>query len=458
MQFKSVFRKAAALAAAFAVIASASASPVRAQRTVVTWFVGLGTGTNAAQIDAQNALVERFNASQDQIELKINLAASNAVANDALATQINAGQAPDIVGPVGFSGANSFPGAWLDLQPLVDKVGYDLKQFPESLTAQYQSADGLIGIPFAVFPSVIYYNTELFDEAGLAYPPKAYGEKYVAADGTEKDWSWETLTELAMQLTVDANGNDANSPDFDGAKIEQYGFVEQWSLARSEFSTWGGAEFYDASTGKVTIPENWRAKAKWLHDGVWTKRFIPNSTAENSDLLKPTVFASGKTGMGRTQLWYTCCLGDLKANWDIAPMPTYNGNIYTLVDADTFRITKASKNQDAAFTVLQYLLGEGALDLLKVYAGFPARPDLQDTFIASLEESFGDKNWNVITEGLQYAVSPNHESDFPNYAKGMQRFSDFRTLLYGDTGKDIDVDAELDKLTADLETIIAEVK
>ena len=49
-----------------------SVSPAVAQdRTVVTWFVGLGTGTNEQQIEAQNALVEEFNNSQDEIELVI---------------------------------------------------------------------------------------------------------------------------------------------------------------------------------------------------------------------------------------------------------------------------------------------------------------------------------------------------------------------------------------------------
>ncbi len=59
---------------------------------------------------------------------------------------------------------------------------------------------------------------------------------------------------------------------------------------------------------------------------------------------------------------------------------------------------------------------------------------------------------------LEYAASPGHESDFPNFAKGMQRFSDFRTLLYGDTGKEIDLEAEINKLEADLQAIVDEVK
>jgi hypothetical protein len=46
----------------------------------ITWFVGLGTGTNEQQIEVQNQVVADFNASQDAIELVINIAGSNQTA------------------------------------------------------------------------------------------------------------------------------------------------------------------------------------------------------------------------------------------------------------------------------------------------------------------------------------------------------------------------------------------
>jgi len=319
----------------------AYAGPAKAQKTVVTWFVGLGTGTDSQQIEVQKKVVENFNASQDAIELKINIAASNQVAPPALGTLIASGNAPDIVGPVGFSGANLFTGQWLDLAPLVEKHKYDLKQFPQSLVDLYQEDGKLVGIPFAVFPGLIYVNKDLFDEAGLEYPPAKFGEKY-KLDDKEVDWDWTTVAEVAKRLTVDANGKDATEADFDTSKVEQFGFVHQWDTIRSDFSTFGGASVVDAS-GKVTIPENWRAAAKWLHAGLWTDKFIPNASYLNSDLLKPHAFASGKVAMARVMLWYTCCLADMKAKWDLAVMPSYNGTVYAPTDADTFRIHKTPR-------------------------------------------------------------------------------------------------------------------
>ena len=89
-------------------------------------------------------------------------------ANDALATEIASGNGPDIVGPVGIGGANAFHGQWLDLAPLIQKNNYDLSGFPQDAVNIYKLDEGQVGIPFAIYPSVLFYAKSLFDEAGLA--------------------------------------------------------------------------------------------------------------------------------------------------------------------------------------------------------------------------------------------------------------------------------------------------
>ena len=50
-----------------------AASPQSGEPVTVRWFVGLGTGTQPEQIAAQETVVEEFNASQDAIELQVEL-------------------------------------------------------------------------------------------------------------------------------------------------------------------------------------------------------------------------------------------------------------------------------------------------------------------------------------------------------------------------------------------------
>ena len=148
-----------------------SISVTAQERVQIRWYVGLGTGTNANQVEGQQAIVDDFNAEQDEIELILEVV-ENSQAYDVLATQIAAGNAPDIVGPMGSRGREGFGGAWLDLQPLIDAEGYDLSDFDPALIEFYRvPEEGQLGLPFAVFPSFTLYNIDLFDEAGIPYPP-----------------------------------------------------------------------------------------------------------------------------------------------------------------------------------------------------------------------------------------------------------------------------------------------
>ena len=147
-------------------------------KVCIRWFVGLGTGTDAPQIATQEEVVADFNASQDEIQLILEIVPYNS-ARDALSTQIASGAGPDIVGPVGWGGSNDFYGQWLDITPQIESSGFDTSIFDPALIKFYQTEEGQVGLPFAVFPGAMYFLPALFDEAGLAYPPQVYGEKYV---------------------------------------------------------------------------------------------------------------------------------------------------------------------------------------------------------------------------------------------------------------------------------------
>lgn len=441
--------------------------PAAAQEKVtVTWFVGLGTGTNDQQIEAQNAVVEAFNASQDEIELVLNIGASFETSRDTISTLIAAGTPPDIVGPVGVGGSNAFADQWADLTPFVESTGYDLSVFPDALVDLYRTPEGeLLGIPLAVFPSITYYNRGLFEEAGLNFPPQEFGAPYVMPDGTEVPWNYDTVREIAKILTVDANGNDATSADFDPEQIVQFGMNFQWAAMRLIWSDFQPEDWYDEETTTLTIPDSWRTATQWFHDGMWTEHFIPNTTYGSSELFGAgNVFQSGNLAMAVVPTWYTCCLGDSVGSfeWDIAVVPqSLDGEYHVATDADTFRMTKGSANPEAAFTALSYLLNEAVPTLAPVYGAFPARPEYQQTWIDSKDEQFNwGINWSVIPASLEYNNPGNqhHESDHPNWQKAYDRVASFLTLISGDTGADLDVNAELDTLQSDLQAIIDEVQ
>ncbi|MCB0130081.1 MAG: extracellular solute-binding protein [Caldilineaceae bacterium] len=445
-------------AAATEAEAPAEAPAPSGDRIQIRWFVGLGTGTNEAQIPTEEEVVRRFNEMQDEIELVVEIV-PNTSARDTLATQIASGNGPDIVGPVGWNGSNAFYGQYLDLGPFIELEGYDLSQFNEALVSMYQNEEGAqVGLPFAVFPAAVFFQRAAFDEAGLNYPPAAYGDKYVMPDGTEVDWTWDVVTELAKILTVDSAGNDATMGGFDANDISQYGFIFQWQTHPNYIGSYlGGAQSLLGEDGQtVTVPDSWVDSWKWWHDGMYGDQpFIPTGPVTQApEFGSGNAFASGKVAMAVTPAWYTCCIADAGDGWDLGVMPANNdGVINSRIDADTFRLLSDTKHPEEAFTVLSYLIGEASLDLLGVYGGMPARTADFDSWLQDKQEQFpGVTNWDPIAAGLSYPDVPTAEAWMPGYNEAWDRLVTLDSLMQNEA--DLDLDAEAVQLQADLQAIV----
>lgn len=294
-----------------------------------------------------------------------------------------------------------------------------------------------MGIPFATFPSFIFFNRDLFDEAGAPYPPQEFGATYTDWNGEERAWDFETFRDLAMYMTVDAAGNDASMAEFDPETVEQWGYVSQWNEARGHANIFGNGILVDAE-GNAQIPDAWAQGWNWHYNGIWQDHFIPNASQIGSDLLAAgNPFSSGRVAMAHTHLWYTCCVDSaLVANWDIGVVPSNGDSTVAKLHGDTFRLLSGSENPEAAFEVMTYLLGEASPELLQVYGGMPAREADQPSFFATLDERFPQGvNWDVAVASLAYADSPSHEANLPNYIVARDRIGAFQTLYEGNRRK-----------------------
>jgi multiple sugar transport system substrate-binding protein len=425
-------------------------------RTVIKWYVGLGTGGDPKQIDVQRKVVDQFNKSQDKTYLALQIV-DNKVASTTLATQIAAGNVPDVVGPVGTVGRATFDGNYLDLSDWIQSNGVDLSQYDPAVVKAYNvPGQGQIGIPFAVFPSFIYFNKDLFDEAGLPYPPQRFGDTYQG-----KEWNWDTLRDLAKQLTVDDKGNDATSQDFRPDSIVQFGFDLQYGTDPRAMATPFGANRLIDGAGRAQIPSNWLSAWNFFYDGMFRDHWMPNDPYRNSDVFgKGSVFNSGHLAMAYTHLWYTCCIdpvskGGKVKNWDIAVVPSYQGVTTAKLHADTFVIMKATRHPDEAFQVYRYLITNK--DLLDVYGAMPAIGEMQAGFFRGMDDKFAPVkvNWQVAVDSLAYPDVPNHEEGLPNFLKARQATTDFQTLI--DTTPGLDINTEAQKLQSTLQAIYDEV-
>jgi len=433
--------------------------------TSVRWFVGLGTGTDPAQIDLEQAVVDDFNASQNAIVLTLEVVPYDS-AKDTLATQIAAGVGPDIIGPVGWAGSNSFYGQWGDISPYLGD--FDTSIFNSALVDMYQTEEGQVGLPFAVYPSMMFFQPALFDEAGLAYPPQVYGEQYTL-EGAAVDWSWETVGEVAKLLTIDVNGNNSKSPDFDNTQVVQFGYSPVWE----NHPTYYGAYFTagsmlqgSAGAYSAVAPDEWKVAWQWIYDGMYGEQpYIPNGAVAGSpDFGSSNTFSSGKLAMAVLPNWYLCCLGDMvKAgfSFDLAAMPSYNGAVHGRVDADTFRVWKGSEHIAAAVEVIKYLTTDGidklvvgSADVPPAYGAVPAVTAKQQPFLdakAAQYPSVSQAGWDVMMAGLSYPDVPSAEGYMPNFNEAWARIGTFGDLM--NNTADLDLADAIATLEADLTVI-----
>jgi multiple sugar transport system substrate-binding protein len=425
---------------------------------LVRWFVGLGSGTNPNQITAQQNLVTKFNADQDKktsgdkIRLSLEIVQNN-TATDILKTEIASGNAPDLVGPVGIKGRAGFAGEFMDMGPLIKAAGFDTTVYPESLlgTMKDGQTGALLGIPYGVYPSYIFYNKDLFDEAGLKYPPTKVGDKYTMPDKSVVDWNWDTVRKLAMMLSVDKAGKDATEAGFDPTKQTQFGFEFQWTEGRRLASGFGSGSLVAADGKTAQFPDAWKIGWKWYYDGIWKDHFIATDAERNSDLLaKGNVISSGHVGMAHMFQWYVCCISPAvdKVNpsikhWDIAPMPMNAAGVTTApINIDTFTIDKNSPVPNQTFEAMVYIMKD--MDLLALYGGTPATGDALAYYHTNVDAPFakqfpGNKvNWQVALDMEKYTDAPNHEAEMPNYIKAMSDYTKVFTTLATTQGLDLD--------------------
>ncbi len=439
---------------------------------VVRWYCCLGAGDAPEQVAVETQVINDFNAAHSDVQIQGEFVIY-AQAYDTLATEIAGGNPPDIVGPVGFGGANAFSGHWLDLGPLIQQTGYDTSQFESSTIDFFKVGDHQEGLPFAIYPSELYYQRDAFAEIGINEPPHKYGDPYVAvgaaatalgvADGSSVPWDYDTARVIGMLLTVDQSGKDATQAGFDPGNIAQYGFEPQRDDLRGLGAFWGAGSLA-AADGTAQIPDQWSAAWKWYYDGMWNDHFIMDGSHFNDqNVWNPdgVPFCDGRVAMAENFLWSTYCMEGAGDNWDIAAVPGYNGSQTAAFNADTFRIWKETKNPDAAFTVLQYLLGDAAGPLTQIYGAMPAREALRQDFFDTLSSGFTLQqpvDWQVAIDGIDHADVPNFESPLPVNQSGDNTYNESVSAIntYAtrwDTQSGLDMDAQIAQMRQDLQTI-----
>lgn len=105
-----------------------------------------------------------------------------------------------------------------------------------------RGVDGKIyGLGLSNQLELMYYNKDIFDEAGLDYPPS----------NVEDAWTWEEFVDTAKKLTVDVNGKHPDEDGFNQSQVDQYGVafnsMYQFHYMWAAYANGGGIVSADGS-------------------------------------------------------------------------------------------------------------------------------------------------------------------------------------------------------------------
>jgi multiple sugar transport system substrate-binding protein len=287
-----------------------------------------------------NELVDNFE--NDNPNIKVNVIHIPDDYSGKMNTMLAGGTAPDVV----FTSDGDFggwvkAGLFLNIQDMVEESSINLEDMWESALSRYRWDGRVLGegdlyaLPKDIGPSALFYNKDLFDEAGVSYPDP------------EVPMSWDELLEKAKALTIDENGN--GRPDqFGLGPIWWEGFI--WSNGGDILSE-------DRTTFVMNEPEAVEA-LQFVADLTHVHKVAPDSRSLEA-MDADQMFETGRIAMMTAGRWMVPTYRKLDFDWDVAPPPAGATGVSSSWSGSVgYAINKDTNFPEEAFQLIEYLAGE----------------------------------------------------------------------------------------------------
>lgn len=286
---------AAALAGGCAARRRAGSAALAAAGTTIRFWNGF-TGPDGKTMEA---LVKRFRAANPDVAVEMQIIPWGTY-YDKLTLSLAYNGAPDVF--VVHAGRLPEFAAFDTLRPLADLYASDarplsVKDFapvPWQATF-YQNRQ--LALPLDVHPLGLYYNTDLFAQAGITAPPT----------------NWDAFLDAARRLTRDTDGD---------GRTDQWGFVFTWQ--RTNFLTFaaqegGGILTPGGARSAMDSPATLRA-AHRMHDLIYKHKVAPRPEGVDAWLA----FRQGRVGMALEGVYMLSSLQEQKGlAYAGAPAPQF---------------------------------------------------------------------------------------------------------------------------------------
>lgn len=266
----------------------------------------------------------------------------------------------------------------LDINNLVAEDNLDVTAYGPLFEGLKMDGE-LFGMPYRKTVTVLYYNKDLFDAAGIDYPTD--------------DMTWDEFRTLAKSMTTDKIA---------GA------YLHTWPQIWYGYGLQKGASIIDEDL--TPFEEALQLRLDLEADGSVMK-FID---AKATNAHYKTEFAKGQTAMNIIGDFHIGQLRELEADgeidfdWDIVAIPHPEGveANTTFGTANPIGVAKETKNQEMAWELVKFISGEEGAKIYADNGRLPAYGNDEIQKIYAGEEGQKPANVGILTEAKVYLENP----------------------------------------------------
>ena len=286
-------------------------------------------------------LIAEYEAENPDVDVVLNHIPSAGDYEQNLATLIAAGAAPDVF----FINNISLPGfaAQGAMMPLgqfaTDAFLEDF--FPGHLDAFRHEGD-LMAIPRDISNLVLFYNQDLFEEAGVETPSAG--------------WTWDDFLAAARELTQDTDGD---------GEIDQFGFGYSTYYLFWEPWVWSnGGRFFSEDHAEFTLDEGAALEGLQYYVDLRCEENVAPTTEQAAERNAASMFADGDAAMITDGRWRVPPLNNNPAvdfTWDVAPFPEGEAGSIIDVDGSGWAISSTSDAPEEAWEFIEFVSSPEAM-------------------------------------------------------------------------------------------------
>jgi multiple sugar transport system substrate-binding protein len=289
-----------------------------------------------AERAAYQELVDAFQEKEPGIRIEMHHVPSQSDYRTRLVTDFAAGAPPDI-SLMNYRRYAGFAAEGL-LQPLgpylAESELIQAEDFYPATIEAFTWRGELMCLPQNISSLVVYYNRDLFDAAGVAYPPDK--------------WDWSEFVATAEALTRDLDGD---------GDMDQYGLGLEPTLYRLAPFVWQneGVIVNDESRpGRLTLTRFPSTEALRWFVGLRQVHGVVPDRVEEASMDSESRFVGGLTAMYLNSRRGTPSYREITAfQWDVAPLP--DGKVAAgILHSDGYCLSASAENKEAAWRFVEF--------------------------------------------------------------------------------------------------------